>query len=128
MMKLSHFLPVKTSFTSENYAKLYIREMVKLYGVSFSIISNRGTKFTSQFWKSFQKGLSTQVKHSMTFHPQTDGQAERTSHTFDYMLKAYVIDFKGNWDVHLPLIEFAYNNSYHFSIRMAPFEALYSRR
>ena len=65
---------------------------------------------------------------STAFHPQTDGQAERTIQTLEDMLRAYVINFKGSWDDHLPLIEFAYNNSYHSSIQMAPHEALYGRR
>ena len=69
-----------------------------------------------------------QVKISTAFHPQTDGQAERTIQTLEDMLRACVIDFRGNWDDHLPLIEFSYNNSYHSSIGMAPFEALYGRR
>ncbi|WMV23522.1 hypothetical protein MTR67_016913, partial [Solanum verrucosum] len=93
-------------------------------GVPVSIISNRG----AQFWKSFQNGLGSKVNLSTAFHPQTDGQAERTIQTLEDILRACVIDFKGNWDDHLPLIEFAYNNSYHSSIQMAPYEALYGRR
>ncbi|WMV54862.1 hypothetical protein MTR67_048247 [Solanum verrucosum] len=111
-----------------DYAKLYIKEIVKLHGVPLSIFLDRRTEFTSHFWKSFQKGLGTKVKLSTTFHPQTDGQAECTIQIIEDMLRACVIDFKGNWDDHLPLIEFAYNNSYHSSISMAPFEALYGRR
>ena len=65
---------------------------------------------------------------STAFHPQTDGQAERTIQTLENMLRACVIDFKGSWDENLSLIEFAYNNSYHSSIQMAPFEALYGRK
>ena len=68
------------------------------------------------------------MKLSTTFHPQTDRQAERTIQTLEDMLRACLIDFKGNWDDHLPLIEFAYNNSYHSSIKMAPYEALYERK
>ena len=68
------------------------------------------------------------MKLSTAFHPQTDGQAERTIQTLEDMLRECVIDFRGNWDDHLPLIEFSYNNSYHSSIGMAPFEALYGRR
>ena len=64
---------------------------------------------------------------STAFHPQTDGQAEHTIQTLEDMLRACVLDFKGNWDDHMPLIEFAYNNSYHSSIGMAPFEGLYGR-
>ncbi|GJY50938.1 putative reverse transcriptase domain-containing protein [Tanacetum coccineum] len=65
---------------------------------------------------------------STTYHPQTDGQSEHTIQTLEDMLRAYVIDFSGSWDVHLPLAEFSYNNSYHSSIRCAPFEALYGRK
>ena len=66
--------------------------------------------------------------HSTAFHPQTDWQAERTIETLEDMLRVCVIDFRGNWDEHMPLIEFSYNNSYHPSIGMEPFEALYGRR
>lgn len=128
MTKSAHFLAVKMTDTAENYARLYIREIVKLHGVPLSIISDRGTQFTAQFWKSFQKGLGTKVHLSTAFHPQTDGQAERTIQTLEDMLRACVMDFKGNWDDHLPLIEFAYNNSFHSSIQMASYEALYGRR
>ncbi|MCF7184031.1 hypothetical protein L3H42_11070, partial [Corynebacterium sp. MC-13] len=65
---------------------------------------------------------------STTFHPQTDGQAECTIQTLEDMLRACALDFKGSWVDHLPLIEFAYNNSYHSSIKMAPYEALYGRK
>ena len=68
------------------------------------------------------------MKLSTTFHPQTDGQAERTIQTLEDMLRACVIDFKGNWDNHLPLIEFSYNNSYHSSIGMASFDTLNGKR
>ncbi|GJZ01749.1 putative reverse transcriptase domain-containing protein [Tanacetum coccineum] len=65
---------------------------------------------------------------STAYHPQTDGQSERTIQTLEDMLRACVIDFSGSWDVHLPLAEFSYNNSYHTSIRCAPFKALYGRK
>ncbi|KAH0720379.1 hypothetical protein KY285_005181 [Solanum tuberosum] len=128
MTKSSHFLPVKTTHSVEDYAKLYLQEVVRLHGVSVSIILDRGAQFTAQFWKSFQKGLGSKVNLSTAFHPQTDGQAESTIQTLEDMLRACVIDFKGNLDYHLRLIEFAYNNSYHYSIQMAPYEALYGRR
>jgi len=112
-------LLVKTTDSAEDYAKLSIKEKVRLHVVPLSIISDIGPQFTSDFLKSFQKGLGTQVNLSTTIHPQTDGQAERTIHTLEDMLRACVIDFKGSWDDPLPLIEFAYNNSYHSSIQMA---------
>ncbi|GJS97650.1 reverse transcriptase domain-containing protein [Tanacetum coccineum] len=78
--------------------------------------------------KTVQKALGTRLDMSTAYHPQTDGQSERTIQTLEDMLRACVIDFGGSWDVHLPLAEFSYNNSYHSSIKCAPFEALYGRK
>nr|GEW52325.1 putative reverse transcriptase domain-containing protein [Tanacetum cinerariifolium] len=71
------------------------------------------------------KALGTQLDLSIAYHLETDGQSERTIQTSEDMLRACVMDFGGNWDTHLPLVEFSYNNSYHASIKCAPFEALY---
>lgn len=128
LMKSAHFLPVRTTYSADDYARLYIKEIVWLHSVPVSIISDRGAQFTANFWRSFQAGLGTQVSLSTTFYPQSDGQAESTIRTLEDMLWACVIDFWGSWDDHLPLIEFAYNNSYHSSIQMAPCEALYGRK
>ncbi|GJV18692.1 putative reverse transcriptase domain-containing protein [Tanacetum coccineum] len=65
---------------------------------------------------------------STAYHPQTDGQSERTIQTLEDMLRACVVDFGNGWERHLPLIKFSYNNSYHASIKAAPFEALYGRK
>ena len=126
--KSAHFIPVKSTYRVEDYAKLYIDEIVIWHGIPLFIISDRRAQVASHFWRSFHKSLGTLVKLSTAFHPQTDGQAERTIQTLEDMLRACVIEFRGNWDDHLPLIEFSYNNSYHSSIGMAPFEELYGRR
>jgi hypothetical protein len=96
--------------------------------VPVSIVSDRDPRFTSRFWGSLQKALGTKLNFSTAFHPQTDGQSERTIQILEDMLKACVLDFKGSWIHHLTLVEFAYNNSYQASIKMAPYEALYGRR
>ena len=96
MTKSSRFLAVKTTYSAEDYAKLYLTEIVRLHGVPLSIISDRGPQFTSHLWKSFQKGLNTQVNLSKTFHTQTDGQAECTIQTLEDMSRACMIDFKGS--------------------------------
>ena len=80
----------------EDCARIYIDEIVSHHGIRLSIISNRGAQFTSHFWRSFQKGLGTQVNLSTALHPQMDGQSEHTIQTLEYMLKACVIYFKGN--------------------------------
>ena len=90
-------------------------------------MSDRDLRFTAHFWKSFQKAMGTQLAMSTTFHLQTDGQSERTIQVLEDMLRACVLDHKGSWEEQLPLVEFAYNNSYQASIQMAPYEALYGR-
>ncbi|GKB28859.1 putative reverse transcriptase domain-containing protein [Tanacetum coccineum] len=83
--------------------------------------------FTSKFWQSLQSALGTQLDMSTAYHPETNGQSERTIQTLEEMLRAYVIDFGKGWERHLPLVEFSYNNGYHARIKAAPFEALYGR-
>ncbi|GKD28180.1 putative reverse transcriptase domain-containing protein [Tanacetum coccineum] len=89
---------------------------------------DRDSHFKSRFWKSLQKSLGTSLDLSTAYHPQTDGQSERTIKTLEDMLRACVIDFESSWDRHQPLVEFSYNNSYHASIKAVPFEALYGRK
>ncbi|GKC75237.1 putative reverse transcriptase domain-containing protein [Tanacetum coccineum] len=98
------------------------------HGVPVSIISDRDSHFTSRFWRSLQEALGTNLDMSTAYHPQTDGQSERTIQMLEDMLRACVIDFGSSWDRHLPLVEFSYNNSYHASIKAAPYEALYGRK
>ena len=95
--------------------------------MSVSIVSNSDPRFTTHFWKSFQKTMGTQLTMSTTFHPQKNGQSEMTIQVLEDMLRACVLDLKGSWEEHLSLVEFAYNNSYQASIQMAPYEALYGR-
>ncbi|GJV79805.1 reverse transcriptase domain-containing protein [Tanacetum coccineum] len=82
----------------------------------------------TRFWQSLQSALGTQLDMSMAYHPETDGQSERTIQTLEDMLRACVIDFGKGWERHLPLVEFSYNNSYHASIKAAPFKALYGQK
>ncbi|KAL5769927.1 hypothetical protein ACOSP7_014081 [Xanthoceras sorbifolium] len=128
LTKSAHFLPVRTDYSLDRLAELYIREIVRLHGVPVSIISDRDPRFTSRFWKKFQEALGTRLSFSTAFHPQTDGQSERVIQVLEDMLRSCVIEFEGSWADHLPLIEFAYNNSYQSSIAMAPYEALYGRK
>ncbi|GKA09528.1 putative reverse transcriptase domain-containing protein, partial [Tanacetum coccineum] len=124
----AHFLPMKETYSMEKLTRKYLKEVVSRHGVPVSIISDRDSKFTSQFWKSLNKALGTQLDTSTAYHPQTDGQSEGTIQTLEDMLCACVIDFRKGWDRHLPLVEFSYNNSYHTSIKAVPFEALYGRK
>ncbi|GKV18307.1 hypothetical protein SLEP1_g28708 [Rubroshorea leprosula] len=128
LTKSAHFLPYLTGTSIEKLANMYIEEIVKLHGVPVSIVSDRDTRFLSHFWTSLQQALGTQLNFSTAFHPQTDGQSERTIQILEDRLRACVLDWRGSWDQHLSIVEFAYNNSYQSSIRMALFEALYGRR
>ena len=114
-------------FTLEELCRLYIQEIVRLHGVPVSIVSDRDPWFTTQFYKSFKKAMGTQLSMSTAFHLQINGQSEQTIQILEDMLRACVLDLKGSWEEHLPLVEFAYNNSYQASIQMAPYEALYGR-
>ncbi|GJX00856.1 putative reverse transcriptase domain-containing protein [Tanacetum coccineum] len=102
LTKSAHFLPMKVIDSMEKLTRQYLKEVVSRHGVPILIISDRDSRFTSHFWQSLQKSLD--------------------------MLRACVIDFGNGQDRHLPLVEFSYNNSYHTSIKAAPFKALYGRK
>ncbi|KAK1421720.1 hypothetical protein QVD17_24278 [Tagetes erecta] len=128
LTKSAHFLPIKEAISSEKLAEVFIKEVVTRHGMPISIVSDRDTRFTSKFWKKFHEEMGTRLHISSAYHPQTDGQSERTIQTLEDMLRACVLEFGGSWDSHLPLAEFSYNNSYHASIKMPPYEMLYGRR
>ncbi|XP_024965906.1 uncharacterized protein LOC112506108 [Cynara cardunculus var. scolymus] len=109
-------------------AQIYIDEIIARHGVPLKVIYDRDSRFTSKFWASLQRELGTRVALSTAYHPQTDGQSERTIQTLEDMLRACILEFGGSWDMYLPLVGFSYNNSYHSTIGMAPFEALYGRK
>nr|GEY46217.1 putative reverse transcriptase domain-containing protein [Tanacetum cinerariifolium] len=128
LIKSAHFLPIRENGPLDKLARLYLNRIVARYGIPVSIICDRDGRFTSKFWKSFQKDLGTDICMSTAYHPKADGQSERTIQTLEDMLRACVIDFGKGWVKHLPLAEFSYNNSYHASIKAAPYEALYGQK
>jgi hypothetical protein len=127
LTKSAHFIPVRTTYQAPDIARVFISEIVRLHGVPKKIISDRGSVFTGRFWTSFQEALGTQLNFSTAYHPETDGQTERTNQTLEDMLRMYVMDQQKRWEEFIPLVEFAYNNSYQSTIKMAPFEFLYGR-
>ncbi|GKD36103.1 putative reverse transcriptase domain-containing protein [Tanacetum coccineum] len=110
----------------DKLARMYLKEVVTRHRIPLSIICDRDPRFASNFWRSLQIALGNSLDMSTAYHPQTDGQSERTIQTLEDMLRACAIDFGKGWVNHLPLVEFSYNNSYHASIKAAPFEALYT--
>ena len=125
LTKSAHFIPMRVRDSVDYLADLYIRDIVRLHGIPVSIVSDRDPRFTARMWQSLQSALGTRLTFSTAYHPQIDGQSERTIQILEDMLRGCVLNFKGLWDRHLPLVEFAYNNSFQSSIGMAPFEALY---
>ncbi|GJW99495.1 putative reverse transcriptase domain-containing protein [Tanacetum coccineum] len=112
----------------ERLARMYLKEVVTRHGILVSIICDRDPRFTSNFWRSLQMALGTNLYMSTAYLPQIDGQSERTIKTLEDKLRACVIDFGNGWVKHLALVEFSYNNSYYASIKATPFEALYGQK
>ncbi|GKC36765.1 putative reverse transcriptase domain-containing protein [Tanacetum coccineum] len=110
LTKSAHFLPIRENDPLDKLARLYLNRIVARYGIHVSIIYDRDGRFTSNFWRSFQKALGTNISMSTAYHPETDGQSERTIQTLEDMLRACVIDFGKGWVKHFPLVEFSYNN------------------
>ena len=104
LKKSAHFLAVQMTLTLERFFRLYIREIVRLHGVPVSIVSDRDPRLTTHFWKSFQKAMGTRLTMSTAFHPQTDGQSEKTIPVLEDMVRACVLDHKGSWEEHFPLV------------------------
>nr|GEZ04778.1 reverse transcriptase [Tanacetum cinerariifolium] len=109
LTKSAHFIPIRKDFSVSRLAKIFQQEIVRLHGTPSAIVSDRDPRFASRFWKGLQKAWGTRLKFSTAFHPQTD-------------------EWTGNWDDYICLVEFAYNNSWHASIKCAPFEMLYGRK
>ena len=96
LTKSAHFLHFKITYSMDKLGSIYVTEIVRLHGVPVSIVSDRDSRFTSKFWTSLQNALGTKLNFSTAFHPQTDGQSERTIQTLEDMLRACVMEFKGN--------------------------------
>ena len=105
--KVAHFIPVKTTYTSAKLAKIYMTRIVCLHGVSRTIVSDRGTQFTSKFWHQLHQTLGTRLEFSTAFHPHIDGQTERVNQILEDMLRACALDYGSSWDDNLPYAEFS---------------------
>jgi transposase InsO family protein len=121
LTKVAHFVPMKTMHTTTNIAEIFMKEIARLHGIPRKIVSDRDTKFTSNFWRGLFKGFGTNLNFSTAYHPQTDGQIERVNQIIEDMLRMYVMDNPSKWEYYLHLVEFANNNRYQSSLRMSPF-------
>ncbi|GJV04818.1 putative reverse transcriptase domain-containing protein [Tanacetum coccineum] len=128
LTKSAIFVPMRETDLMDKLTRMYLKEVVTRHEIPLSIICDCDPRFASNFWRLLQNALGTSLDMSTAYHPQTDEQSERTIQTLEDMLRACAIDFGKGWVNHFPLVEFLYNNSYHASIKAAPFEALYSRK
>ena len=123
--KMCHLVPCNKTTSSPEFAKLFLDHVIRLHGIPESIVSDRGSIFTSQFWTALSKFLNLGKRMSTAFHPQTDGQTERMNQTVEQYLRIYCNYQQDDWSQHLSLAEFSYNNTQHASIGCSPFYANY---
>eukprot|EP00253_Pinus_taeda_P007798 PITA_07798 len=128
LSKVAHFIPVHSTYKAVQIAHLFMQNVFRLHGLPKVIISDRDVKFTSTFSRTLFAELGTQLNFSTAYHPQTDGQTERVNQVLEDMLRAYMMTKPTQWEEYLHLVEFAYNNGYHTSTQLSPFEVLYGRK
>jgi IS30 family transposase len=126
LTKVAHFILVKITYSGAKFAELYVSNSMPTWGTE-KIVLDRGSLFTSQFWEKLHESMDTKLNFSSAYHPQTDGQTERTNQILEDMLRACALKYGKSWDKSLSYAKFSYNNSYQASIKMAPYEALYGR-
>ena len=125
LTKLARFIPTKTTVTAQQLAYQFVDELFRFYGLPMDIVSDRDSKFTSDFWTQVFKKLETTLSMSSADHPQSDGQTERVNQIIEDMLRAYVAKTPSKWEQYLPILEFAYNSSKHTSTGYSPFMLMY---
>jgi hypothetical protein len=125
LTKLARFIPTRTTVKAQELAYQFVNELFRFYGLPMDIVSDRDSKFTSDFWTQVFKKLETNLSMSSTDHPQSDGQTERVNQIIEDMLRAYVAKKPTKWEQYLPLLEFAYNSSRHTSTGYSPFMLMY---
>jgi transposase InsO family protein len=115
LIKVAHFIPVNTTYYGAKLAELYVSRIVCLHGVPKKIMSDRDSQFTSKFWENLRESMETKLNFSSAYHPQTDGQTERTNKILEDMLRACAPKYGKSRDKSLPYAEFSYNNRYQAS-------------
>ena len=127
LSKMIHIIPTTSSATAPDTAQLFFSHVFKHHGLPSSVISDRDTKFTSDFWTCLFNLTGTRLLLSTAYHPQTDGQTERANRTIEDMLRPYVSSHHTDWDQHIAAVEFAYNNSVHAGTGFTPFYLNYGQ-
>ena len=126
--KMVHFLPCNKTFDASKIVQIYFDGVVKLHDLPKTIVSDGDVKFMSYFWKTLWHKMGTKIKFFTAFHPQTNGQIEMVNMSLGNLLRCLVSEHLRNWDLILPIAEFAYNSSCNRSIGMSPFEVMHNCR
>jgi hypothetical protein len=125
MIKMSHFIPCSKTTDAPEFTRLFVSNVIRLHGLPASIVSDRGSMFTSYFWSTLASILKIDPRKFTAFHPQTDSQTERMNQTLEAYLRISCSYNQDDWVDWLPLTEFAYHNSRQESTKMTPFFANY---
>jgi transposase InsO family protein len=125
LTKMVVLVPTTTKVTAPLTAELFQQHVFARFGLPTVIVSDRDRKFISAFWRALFKGLGSKLAYSSAYHPQTDGQTERVNRTMEQVLRAHCMQAGGQWDKHLPLVEFVLNSAVHVSTRLSPFKLMY---
>ncbi|CAM8957386.1 unnamed protein product [Rhodiola kirilowii] len=127
LTKYAHFIGLPGGFTAESVARSFVKEICRLHGLPTKIVSDRDPVFMSRFWRDLFKLQDTTLATSSAYHPQTDGQTEVVNRCLEDYLRCFVAENQTTWAEFLPWAELHYNTSWHSSIRLTPFEAVYGR-
>ncbi|WVZ83082.1 hypothetical protein U9M48_030262 [Paspalum notatum var. saurae] len=125
--KFAHFIPLGHPYIATSVARAFFRDIIRLHGISASIVSDRDPVFTSSFWRELFKITGTKLNMSSSFHPQTDGQSEVTNKIIAMYLRCLTGDRPRQWLQYLPWAEYCYNTSYQSSLQTSPFQVVYGR-
>jgi hypothetical protein len=115
LSKVAHFIPTKSTCKEIYISSIFMKDIFRLHGMPKENISDRDTKFTSNFWKSLFVDFETKLLFSTTYHPQIDQKTERVNQVLEDMMRMHVMHQPKKWEDYLPLVEFAYNNGYQES-------------
>ena len=127
LTKMVHLFPIRKEASAKDIAYIFMKGVFMYHGLPRRIVYDCDTKFTSNFWRAIFKATGTKLSFSTAYHPQNDGQTERVNHVVEDMLQAYYMQEPNKWTRYLYLVEFAYNASFHRSVGMSPFQALYEQ-
>ena len=123
LTKMAHFIPLPGPPTAHDMANVFIKQIVRIHGLPDDMVSDRGSQFVSAFWRELCRVMSVKLKHSTSYHPETDGQSERVNQVLEHYLRPYLDKHQNTWVSLLPFAEMAYNNARHESTGKSPFVA-----